>query len=52
MAARGQRRRLALGMQFGMDMRIGANYKILNTVVKFDEGRLIAWRHFNGYRWR
>lgn len=51
-AARGSRRRLALGMKFGMDMKIGASYRILNTVVEFDEGRLIAWRHFNGHRWR
>jgi uncharacterized protein YndB with AHSA1/START domain len=51
-AARGSQRRLALGMRFGMDMRIGASYKILNTVVEFEEGTLIAWRHFNGHRWR
>jgi hypothetical protein len=35
-----------------MDMKIGASYKVLNTVVEFEEGRLIAWRHFNGHRWR
>ncbi|WP_329794017.1 SRPBCC family protein [Lentzea sp. DG1S-22] len=23
-----------------------------NTVVEFEENRLIAWRHFNGHRWR
>ena len=44
--------RLELGSQFGMDMRMGAGYKILNTVVEFEENRLIAWRHFNGHRWR
>ncbi|MGK3203850.1 SRPBCC family protein [Amycolatopsis sp. MEPSY49] len=44
--------RLTLGAKFGMDMKIGASYKILNTVVEFEEGRLIAWRHFNGHRWR
>ncbi|GAA1370637.1 SRPBCC family protein [Catellatospora chokoriensis] len=52
LAARGAARRLALGMKFGMDMRMGAGYRILNTVVEFEEGRLIAWRHFNGHRWR
>ncbi|MEU8001248.1 SRPBCC family protein [Catellatospora sp. NPDC049111] len=52
LAARGAPRRLALGMKFGMDMRMGAGYRILNTVVEFEEGRLIAWRHFNGHRWR
>lgn len=44
--------RLSLGARFGMDMKMGAPYKILNTVVEFDENRLIAWRHFNGHRWR
>jgi uncharacterized protein YndB with AHSA1/START domain len=51
-SARGSKRRLALGMKFGMDMKMGASYKILNTVVEFEEGSLIAWRHFNGHRWR
>ncbi|MCT2587193.1 SRPBCC family protein [Actinophytocola gossypii] len=45
-------RRLELGSRFGMDMRIGLPYRILNTVVEFEEGRLIAWRHFSGHRWR
>ena len=44
--------RLTLGSRFGMDMKIGAPYKILNTVVEYDQDRLIAWRHFNGHRWR
>jgi hypothetical protein len=44
--------RLALGARFGMDMKMGASYKILNEVVEFEEGRVIAWRHFNGHRWR
>ena len=44
--------RLTLGTQFGMDMKIGAPYKITNTVVEFEQDRLIAWRHFNGHRWR
>jgi hypothetical protein len=25
---------------------------IKNTVVEFEEGRLIAWRHFGRHRWR
>ncbi len=45
-------RRLALGDRFGMDMRMGLPYKIKNTVVEFEDGRLIAWRHFYGHRWR
>lgn len=44
--------RLTLGSTFGMDMKIGAPYKILNTVVEYDHDRLIAWRHFYGHRWR
>ena len=44
--------RLTLGSTFGMDMKIGAPYKILNTVVEYDHNRLIAWRHFYGHRWR
>jgi uncharacterized protein YndB with AHSA1/START domain len=44
--------RLSQGAKFGMDMHVGANYKILNTVVEFDEPNVIAWRHFNGHVWR
>lgn len=44
--------RLSLGAKFGMDMKLGAPYKILNTVLEFDEPNLIAWRHFNGHVWR
>ncbi|RDI34671.1 SRPBCC family protein [Lentzea flaviverrucosa] len=44
--------RLAPGSAFGMDMKIGLAYRIENTVVEFEEDRLIAWRHFNGHRWR
>jgi uncharacterized protein YndB with AHSA1/START domain len=44
--------RLRLGDRFGMDMRLGAAYKVTNTVVEFEENRLIAWRHFAGHRWR
>lgn len=45
-------RRLALGARFGMRMRLGLPYKIMNTVVEFEDGSLIAWRHFFGHRWR
>jgi uncharacterized protein YndB with AHSA1/START domain len=44
--------RLTLGATFGMNMKIGAPYKILNTVVEYDQDQLIAWRHFYGHRWR
>jgi len=45
-------RRLELGARFGMDMKMGLPYKIRNTVVEFEDGRRIAWRHFYGHRWR
>jgi hypothetical protein len=44
--------RLSLGAKFSMDMHLGSNYKIVNTVVEFTEPELIAWRHFNGHVWR
>jgi hypothetical protein len=45
--------RLERGSEFGMDMKMyGVPYKIRNRVVEFEEGRLIAWRHFGGHRWR
>ena len=44
--------RLSLGDRFGMTMRVGVPYAISNEVVEFEEGRLIAWRHFAGHRWR
>ncbi|MGG5753084.1 SRPBCC family protein [Zafaria sp. Z1313] len=44
--------RLGPGAEFGMDMRLGVPYRISNRVVEFEEGRLIAWRHFSGHRWR
>jgi uncharacterized protein YndB with AHSA1/START domain len=45
-------RRLELGSRFGMRMRLGLPYSIRNTVVEFEDGSLIAWRHFSGHRWR
>ena len=44
--------RLALGSRFGMSMKVRIPYLITNEVVEFEEGRLIAWRHFGGHRWR
>jgi hypothetical protein len=44
--------RLSAGAKFGMNMKIGGRYKILNHVVEFEEGRRIAWRHFGGHVWR
>ncbi|MET3706607.1 polyketide cyclase / dehydrase and lipid transport [Arthrobacter sp. UYEF6] len=44
--------RLGLGARFGMEMNMAVDYKILNTVSEFEEGRRIAWRHFYGHVWR
>lgn len=44
--------RLAMGSTFRMDMRLGVPYRIGNTVKEFDEGRVIAWAHIGGHRWR
>ena len=51
-ATTGQAQRLALGSEFGMQMRLGVPFRISNTVVEFEQDRLIAWRHFSGHRWR
>ena len=50
--ARGKTAKLALGDKFSMSMRIGVPYLITNKVVEYDEGRLIAWAHIGGWRWR
>ncbi len=44
--------RLSPGARFGMKIRIVAPYTIVNTVVEFEQGRVIAWRHFGGHVWR
>jgi uncharacterized protein YndB with AHSA1/START domain len=53
LATRGaQPARLELGSTFGMDMKMGMPYRVTNRVVEYEPGRLIAWRHFAGHRWR
>ncbi|NNN14841.1 MAG: dimethyladenosine transferase [Acidimicrobiaceae bacterium] len=44
--------RLYLNARFRMSMRLFAPYKIWNTVVLFDEGKSIGWRHFGKHVWR
>jgi uncharacterized protein YndB with AHSA1/START domain len=36
--------RLALGVTFGMSMKMGIGYSTANTVVEFEENRRIAWQ--------
>ena len=33
-------------------MEIGIKYRITNTVVEFEENKLIAWRHLGRWIWR
>ena len=35
-----------------MNMRLGIKYHITNTVMEFEENKLIAWRHLGRWRWR
>jgi Polyketide cyclase / dehydrase and lipid transport len=51
-AAQGGPATLIMGTEFGMNMKLGVPYKMQNTVVEFEPGQLIAWRHFGGHRWR
>ncbi len=50
--ATGESRKLALGDKFATRMRIVVPYRISNKVVEYSEGRLIAWAHAGGWRWR
>jgi uncharacterized protein YndB with AHSA1/START domain len=36
--------RLVLGSVFGMKMKVGISYSMVNTVVEFEENRRIAWQ--------
>ena len=50
---RGDDDRLTLGSKFGMNMKMGLlPYRITNTVVEYEDERLIAWEHFGKHRWR
>jgi uncharacterized protein YndB with AHSA1/START domain len=40
----GAPQRLTLGSTFGMSMKVGIGYSMINTVVEFEENRLIAWQ--------
>ena len=44
--------RLSLGDKFGMNMQIDIKYKITNTVVEYEENKVIAWRHLGRWIWR
>jgi uncharacterized protein YndB with AHSA1/START domain len=42
--AEAEPRRLALGVTFGMGMKLGVSYSTVNTVVEFEENRRISWQ--------
>lgn len=44
--------RLSLGAKFGMNMRLGTPYPIVNTVVEFEDGKRIGWSHVAKNIWR
>ena len=44
--------KLVLGSKFGMQMHLGIDYRIRNTVVEYKENELIAWRHLGRWIWR
>jgi uncharacterized protein YndB with AHSA1/START domain len=37
-------RQVGLGETFGMDMKMGIGYQMANTIVEFEQDRLIAWQ--------
>ena len=60
-SAKGGSERLALGSTFGMAMKMGMPYSMQNTVIEFEENRLLAWQtrgpgrigsHVGGRIWR
>lgn len=44
--------RLFLGSKFSMDVKLGAKYKVTNTVIEFEENHIIAWKHFGKHVWK
>ena len=46
----GAAQKLSLGSNFGMAMKMGVPYSMSNTVVEFEQDRLIAWQTvFSGF---
>ena len=51
-AATEQPERLRLGSTFGMSMKQGVSYSMVNEVVEFEENRRIAWEpHMKAFAW-
>lgn len=47
----GAPQRLVLGSTFGMSMKMGVPYSMVNTVVEYEENRRIAWKVEPPSRW-
>lgn len=45
-AAKGNPEPLELGSRFGMSMKIGLPYSMVNKVIEFEQDRVIAWQTF------
>ena len=52
LGSRTKDKELSLGDKFTTSNRIVVPYLIANTVVEFEQDRLIAWAHLGGWRWR
>jgi uncharacterized protein YndB with AHSA1/START domain len=51
-ASKEQPERLRLGSKFGMSMKQGVSYSMVNEVVEFEENRRIAWApHMKAFAW-
>lgn len=53
--------RLELGSTFGMSMKVGVSYRMVSTVIEYEQDRLLAWqthgptalgKYFGGRVWR
>ena len=44
--------RLFLGAKFSMEVKLGTKYKVTNTVIEFEENKVIAWKHIGQHVWR
>lgn len=49
--AKGGAERLALGAKFGMSMKMGVPYSMVNEVIEFEENRKIAWQTKPSVSW-
>lgn len=45
-------KKLYLNATFAVDMKLGMNYDMGNTVIEYEEGRQIAWKPGGDYLWR